>query len=98
MKKNIIKMFISLIIIFLLLSTLVYFINKSRFSRQQDPILCFNKNIANDGGTTEYHYLTYTIIKYKNIFNDDIIYVMGDSSLKYNNPFYDKNSKYYIPQ
>lgn len=97
MKKLIIAI-ICLIIISILVYITIYAINKMRYDNRQQPILCFDKRIANDGGTIEYHYLTYTIIIYKNNINDDEVYMIGDRNLQYKNPFYDKSSEYYLPQ
>ena len=74
--------------ILIILYVIMFFVNKSNINKNTDPVFYFSKQIANDGGSTIYNVLLYKIIKYKNIYNDNVIYELGDFILKYNNPFY----------
>lgn len=84
------KIVIYILIILTILYIIMFFINKSNITKNVDPVFYFSTKIANDGGSTIYNVLLYKIIKYKNIYNDDTIYEIGNFMLKFDNPFYSK--------
>lgn len=85
-----VKIIICVLIILIILYVIMFFVNKSNINKNTDPVFYFSTQTANDGGSTIYNVLLYKIIKYKNIYNDDTIYEIGNFMLKFDNPFYSK--------
>lgn len=94
--KKIIVIIIGIILIITLVYTFLYFVNNSNIEQGKDPIFYFSKKEVNDGGSIEYNVLLYKIFKYKNVYNENVLYEIGTPTLKYKNPFYTKGSKYFI--
>lgn len=96
--KKIIIILVCLLLTFIVLYICLYNTNKSNIENKQDPVFYFSIKHANDGGSTIYDVLFYKIIKYKNIYNDDCLYVIGNYKLEFENPFYNENSPYFISE
>lgn len=83
-----VRIIICILIILIILYVIMFFVNKSNITKNTDPVFYFSTQIANDGGSIIYNVLFYKIIKYKNIYNDNTIYEIGNFMLEFDNPFY----------
>lgn len=81
------KIIIMIILIFIFFNIIVFCINQYRINKSISPLLYLTVKEVNDGGSKIYNFIFYKIIEYRNINNNDVIYITGHPFVEFNNPY-----------